>query len=238
MNMHTVIKSPFLVAILSCALLFCGCDEDSPQPQGPVKSPLSANLLGLADGKTLDYIQIDSLVRWLPTFSIQVDTSTQVIRISGANTDWMISDNDSPLINLKVSEPFTLLNGFWRKVGGFDALVTFPEPAVVMNSETAVNGSWESTVPAFISDTGLFRFPFIYAYFGFNTRKTYSGTSELITPTFAGDAFRFDVELLANRGDSIPLATAIEYYAPNIGLIRWEFRGDGFTRVLILRNSF
>jgi len=237
MNVHAVIKSPVLVAILSVALLFCGCDEDSPQPQGPDLSPLAVNLLGLADGRTLEYIQIDSIVRWLPSFSLLVDTSTQVIRISGAETDWIISDNDSPLINLKLSEPFTLFNGFWRKVGGFDALVIFTEPAVVMNTETAVNGSWESMVPSFVSDTGLSSFPFIYAYFGFNTRKTYIGTQELITPIFAGDAFRFDVELFTNPGDNIPLATATEYYAANIGLIRWEFRGDGFTRILILRNS-
>lgn len=237
MKERGLINSLIVVAILSGATLLGGCDEDTPQPQGPDKSPLAVNLLGLADGKTLDYIRIDSIVRWVPSYSLQVDTSTQVLGISGSAGDWVVSDNSTPLINLKLSEPFTLLNGFWRKVGGFDALVTFPEPAIVMNTETAVDGSWESAVPSFVSDTGLTRFPFVYAYFGFNTRKTYSGTEEIITPVFAGDAFRFDVELLSNPGDSVSIASAVEYYAANLGLVRWEFRGEGFTRILVLRGS-
>ena len=88
----------------------------------------------------------------------------------------------------------------------------------------------------YTSDSGSRRFAFVYGYFGFHSRKTYRGTAQVFVPGFAGEAHRFDVELFINPGDSLPVASAVEYYASGTGLVKWEFHGEGFTRVLVLRG--
>lgn len=238
MNRCSAVKSSGLVAILALFVMTVGCGDDAALNQGPQGIPGSSNLLGLVDGRTMDYIRIDSTVTWLPYYSLSVDTGTQTIRISGSENDWIIYDNATPIINLKVSEPFTLHNGYWSKVGGLDALVTYPVPSVVVDARVSPGDEWESTVPIFTSDSGQVRFPFYYAYFGFHVRKQYTGIQELILPGYAGDAHRFDVKLFTGPADSLPIASAIEFYVGGAGMVKWEFHGDGFSRVLNIRNVF
>ncbi len=235
MKWSETVKTLGLVVILSAAAWLGGC-SDSATNSNPKLIPASGNILGLQDGRTLDYIRIDSTITYYPSLRRTVDTGTQIVTISGADNDWTLSDENGPLISLKLSEPFVLQNGYWRKVGGLDAQVIYPIPAVVIDTRMQPGDSLEATVPLYTSDSGTQRFAFMYAYFGFYVRKYYRGQEQILTPAWAGNAHRFDVDLYLNQSDSSPMAKVVEYYAPGLGLVRWEFRGDGFTRVLTLRN--
>ncbi len=218
-------------------ILLAGCseDEDDGTGSGPSFAVGGRDLLGLVDGRTLDYMVIDTIITWLPSYNVEVDTGTQIIWISGDGDDWIIKDGGTPLLNLKISEPFVLHNGYWRKVGVSDALVYFPVPAIAMDGSAIQGESWSCDVPAYTSDSGDFSFAFYYGYFGFHFTKTYTGVEEIFVPAFAGNSYRYEVKLFADTDHEDPVATIVEYYVPTIGLLRQEFHAEGLTRVLNLR---
>jgi len=231
-------KTTWLVFFLCMTLLFAACsdsDEEEESSTGPSLTVKGADLLGLVDGRTLEYVVSDTIIIWFPSYSVETDTCTQIIRISGEDNDWIIRDDNTLMLNLKVSDPFVLHNGYWRKVGQYDALIWFPVPAIAMDRSVSENQSWNGFVPVYTTDSGDMSFSFYYGYFGFHFTKTFAGLEEIFVPAYGGSAYRYDIKLFGKADDNDPLATVVEYYVANIGLVRQEFHAEGWTRVLSLR---
>jgi len=232
------VKNIWSVCFLCFCLFTAACSDDSEEEPGPGPSLIvtGTDMLGLTDGRTLEYARVDTTVTWIRGYKVEVDTGTQLIRVSGGGSDWVIKNDTVPLLNLKVSSPFIMQNGYWRKVGDLDAIVWFQTPAVVMDRTADKDVSWDGALPVYEADSGSFRVAFFFGYFGFYFTKTFVGTEQVFVPAFGGATYRYEVHLYRHAGDKEPLASVVENYAPNIGLVRQTFRGEGLTRVLSLRT--
>ena len=232
-----MVKNIWFVCFLCALLLVVACTDDDGLTPGPAPSlSLSGpDLLGLVDGRTLEYLRTDTIVTWIPDYRVQEDTGTEIISIVGSGSDWIIRDDTVPLLNLKVSDPFILHNGYWRKVADSDALVYFPVPAISLDRSATQDEPWSGFIPACTSDSGSMSYVFYYGYFGFYFTKSYSGTEQIFVPAFGGNAFRHNVKLFRDQDDTDPVATVVEHYAPGIGLVRQELRAEGLVRILSLR---
>jgi len=224
----------FICAIGICAgCLLLGCGEDDV-----ILSPLErldgASLLGLVNNRTLIYLQTDTVVSFDPTYSVTVTTSSQVIKINGSGSDWMIKDGDNPLINLKLTNESVIQNGYWRTVDDHDSLFYFAEPPILMARSLASERSWEGYTPFYETDTSSLSLLFYYAYFGFHFEKQFVDNVHLLLPAGSFDAYRFDVSLFVNSSDTIPVVRISEYYAPAIGLVKLHLRGGALSRTLSL----
>ena len=54
----------------------------------------------------------------------------------------------------------------------------------------------------------------------------------VLVPAGPYTAYRFDVELFAQVGDSAPVANATEYYVPSTGLVKMTLQGNGLNRTI------
>jgi hypothetical protein len=227
-----------MIAILSLTLvLAAGCSdkEGEDSTTGPVLAPTASDLLGLKDGHLLEYLVTDTVVTWVP-YKIFQDTGTQVIRITGADDDWVIRNDTVPIINLRISAPLVLHNGYWRKLSESNAVVYFSTPAVMLDQSAGTGKVWKGYVGRYTADTGTFTWPFFVGYFGFHFEKKFVGTEQVLTPAWGGMTYRYDVRLFLGPNDVEPSATVTEFYAPKIGLVRQEFRAPGYKRILSLRD--
>ena len=233
-----MVKNTWSTVILCVLLMLFACSDDGVETPstGPSLGLSVPDILGLADGRMLEYSRIDTITTWIPNYDVREDTGTQLISIVGGTNDWIIRDDTVPVINLKISDPYTLHNGYWRKVGLSDALVYFPAPAVMLNRSAAQNQSWEGYVPIYTSDSGEVSRIFYYGYFGFYFSKTYMGTQQVFVPAFGGTTLLYETKLFRNEDDVLPIATITENYAAGIGLVRQELRGEGLIRILSLRE--
>jgi hypothetical protein len=225
--------------LLICAIGMCagcfllGCGED-----GVIISPLErldgASLLGLVNNRTLSYLQTDTVVSIDPTYRVTVTTSSQVIKIGGGGSDWVIKNGDSPLINLKLTNESVIQNGYWRIVDDHDSLFYFAKPPILMTRSLASNRNWNGYTPFFETDISSLSLLFYYASFGFHFKKQFVDNVHLLLPAGSFDAYRFDVSLFINPSDTIPVVRMSEYYAPAIGLVKLHLRGGALSRTLSL----
>jgi len=227
-----LVKRVGLIMILLALYLGLACDEKN-NPADSEETTEGLNLLGLVNNRTLNYFQIDT-VTLIPSFDIEIDSSNFTIRISGAGNNWVIKDHEQPLINMLVSNNYILQNGFWRDINGTDTLFYFPLPSVVMMRSFQTNTYWDDITPRLTTDTGDIRYPFYNCYFGFYYEKAYVGTKALTLTPGEFTAYRFDVNLYLNQTDSLPVATASEYYSPSVGLVKIIFNGQGLKRNIYL----
>ncbi len=218
----------FLVTVIA------SCDNDDDNSTGPAAEIDGLSLMGFADDRSLEYFQIDTTVTFDP-FSTIVATTVETLTVRGGGEDWVIYDNGHRMLNLKVSAPYVLQNGYWYDDGSSEALTYFPTPSILMPRTLTVGGSWESYSPAYVVDTSTSSFPCYYAYFGFNVVKTYIGIEEVMVPAGAYNAYRFDVDLFRYLTDTVAVATATEYYYPSVGMVKQTFEArPGFVRTLNL----
>jgi hypothetical protein len=222
-----------LVVILCGLLLSAGCTENG-SGTSPDKSSDGTQLLGLVNGRTLEYLQTDTLTTFIPDYRVTVTSSVVKIRMSGAEADWIISLDARPVINLKLSDPYVLQNGYWHPSLGGDTLVYFAEPAVIMKRSVGGSDKWTSYTPMYFTGTSNTAWIFYNAYFGFYTEKKTAGTEQLLLPAGAFTTSRFDVDLYGSQYDSVAVAQSTEYYAPAIGLAKLVFKGQGLNRTLSL----
>ena len=224
----------FICAIGICAgALLLGCGEDDVL-LSPLERLDGASLLGLANNRTLKYLQTDTVVSIDPVYSVTVTTSSQVIKISGSGSDWVIKNSESPLINLKLTNESVIQNGYWRTVDDHDSLFYFAEPPILMTRSLASNRSWDGYTPFFEMDTSSLSLLFYYGYFGFHFEKQFIDSVHLILPAGSFNAYRFDVSLFVNLSDTIPVVRISEYYAPAIGLVKLHLKGGPLSRTLSL----
>ncbi|MFZ5979427.1 MAG: hypothetical protein ACOYVF_02240 [Candidatus Zixiibacteriota bacterium] len=226
-------KKITLIMILILALSWTGCDEnDSDEGLSPT-SVEGLNLLGLVNNRSLYYFQLDTTTL-VPSFEVEIDSLFRTINIAGSGTGWVVSDDDQPLINLLITNHYILQNGYWQDAGAVDSLYYFPIPSVLMMRSFENSVPWKDYTPPLATDSGNIHYPFYYSYFGFYFEKTFVGTEQLVLTPGEFTAYRFDTDLYLNRTDTVPVATATEYYTPNIGLIKLVFTGQGLKRYLYL----
>jgi hypothetical protein len=223
-----------VLPILLLLVLAISCGNEDNSPNSPLNSLDGADLLGLIDNRTFDYFEIDTVITLLPIRTVKIDTSIHRFSVTGSGNDWIVSDSAGDMLNLKLSDPYVLQNGYWREEGDSSILVYFATPAILMNRSLEVNQSWDSHTPHYTVEGGSLSFPFYFSYFGYFTTKTYVGREEVLVPAGAYDAYRFDVELYANVTDATPTATVEEYFSPSVGLVKLSFRGLGLSRTLNL----
>lgn len=225
---------PSIAIIGVCAgCLLVGCGEDDILTSPP-EGLDGASLLGLVNDRTLSYLQTDTVILIDPTYSVTVTTSSQVIKISGGGSDWVIKGGDLPLNNLKLTNDFVIQNGYWRKVNDVDSLFYFPVPPVLMPRSLASERSWDGYTPFFETDTSSLVFLFYYSYYGFHFAKQFVDTVHLLLPAGSFSAYRFDVDLFVNRSDTVPVIQISEYYVPSVGLVKLHLRGGSLNRTLSL----
>ena len=226
-------RFPIFIIGLCAGCLLLGCGEDDV-----ILSPLErldgASLLGLVNNRTLSYLQTDTVVSIDPVYSVTVTTSSQVIKINGSGSDWVIKDGDNPLINLKLTNESVIQNGYWRTVDDHDSLFYFAEPPILMARSLASERSWEGYTPFYETDTSSLSLLFYYAYFGFHFEKQFVDSVHLLLPAGSFNACRFDVSLFVNPSDTIPVVRISEYYAPAIGLVKLHLKGGPLSRTLSL----
>jgi len=217
---------------LLLTILLVGCDNNSSVTSTALDG---LSLLGLVDGRTLNYLQTDTIFYANP-FNIEVTTSNQTIKITGSDDDWIIHNNDQPLINLKITSSSIIQNGYWRKVNGVDSIFYFAAPPIIIKRSLSAHQSWQEFTPLYQSDSSQEMLPFYYAYFGFYSDKEYADTEEVLTPAGGFTAYRYDVKLYLNQNDETSIATASEFYVPHVGLVQWHFNSGALKRTLTLIN--
>ncbi len=223
-----------ICCILLGMLIITGC-EDSNNILDTPKTIDGLSLLGLSNGRTLVYIQTDTVISLDPIFISTTDTTLSIL-ITGADNDWIIHNGVEKLINLKVASGSIIQNGYWKNINGQDSLIYFASPPLLMERTLNSDLSWTYYTPFYQSDTSPEYFPFYYANFGFKVIKEYKGIETIITPAGEFDSSRFDLLLYTTAYGNDPIAEASEYYVPNIGLVKQDFNIGALKRSLILAN--
>jgi len=213
-------------------ILLVGCDNNSSVTSTALDG---LSLLGLVDGRTLTYLQTDTTITVNP-FNIEVTTSNQTIKITGSGDDWIIHNNNLPLINLKIASSSIIQNGYWRKVDSVDSIFYFATPPIIIKRSLSAHQSWQEFTPMYQSDSSQEMLPFYYAYFGFYSTKEYADTEEVLTPAGGFNAYRYDIKLYMNQNDETPIATVSEFYVPHVGLVQWHFNSGPLKSTLTLIN--
>ncbi len=104
----------FILFLFICSLSIIGCEDSSNvinTPQGVD----GLSLLGLADGRTMVYIQTDTVIN-PETYGITITDTILSILITGSDNDWIIHKDAEKLINLKVGSSSIIQNGYWKKL--------------------------------------------------------------------------------------------------------------------------
>lgn len=221
-----------LLAIL-LLFLFCGCGSDNG-----VNSPQETDglsLLGLVNNRTFNYIETDTNITFDP-FTVSFSDTILTITITGSSDDWIISNGQKPIINLKVSSLSIIQNGYWTMFNAQDSLVYIAAPPVLMDRTLNLNKSWDYYTPFYNTGTTPILFPFYISNFGFKVTKMYTGREDIITPAGEFSAFRFELKLYTSAFGDQPVAEIVEYYVPNIGLVKQDMVNGGLRRSIILVN--
>ena len=228
--------------VLSLALAYglggCGTESSTKSNEN---FPDGLTLMSLKDNQTLTYLQTDTVYLFDPYFEVNDTTYVRTIGVAipdgGTSLDRVILDDQTPVISLRITDGNILVNGYYNDIGGVDSLFPFHDPAIIMPRQLGTGRSWEAMTEPY-SDSGASRqLPFYFANYGFYCRKTFVGTAHLLLTNDEYNTYQFDLELFTAESDSIPIATATEYYAPSVGLVKLIFRGGSLIRVLTLLES-
>jgi hypothetical protein len=230
------INTLLVVFLLSLALAV-GCEDNQTDENvaGPELAPTGQELLGLKDGRRLDYLVTDTTIEW-PSLEISVDSGTQVIRISKDNNEWTIHDDSVPIISLQMSSPSVLHNGYWRTFGESVAKVFFPEPAISIQQASDIGKEWGGYVAPYTSDTSESNWIFHVGYFGYYYTKKFLGMEQIQTEGWTGKAYKYEAKIYRNADDLNHAAIITEFYAPGVGLVMQLWDVTLFKRVLSLRD--
>lgn len=228
----------FISLIFISLLLACS----SNNPSGPDPGISAASMLGLTDGRALQYSQIDTTITFTYDPDISPDpirvvsdtTQTRTITISQDESNWIIQDGLTPKLNLIVSGDYVLHNGFYSNLGAGDTLVYFQTPAILMSNSPALDDSWSYSTGPYETVNDSLTINFYLAYFGYHATKTFVGKEEIIVTAGAFKTYRFEVDLFLGSLNTMPVAHATEWFAADIGLIKLRFEDSGFIRTLVL----
>jgi len=228
----------FVIIIVLISMYGCGEDDDLSSVSSSPGYLDGATLLGFVDNRTLDYVQTDTIITFDPSYNLSVETSTQKIRLSVNDNEWIVYNDNTPLVNLRPTSESILQNGYWRYIDGHDSLFYIPVPPVVMSRSLSVDTSWSGYTPSLPINNEETIFPFYYANFGFYFERRFIGTENILVPAGSFDTYCFEVDLFVNPYDSLPTARTEEYYASGIGLIRLNFKGGSLNRTLSLIDYY
>ncbi len=220
-----------LSGLLLALVVMIGCTEDGG-PAGPSDPVDGVDLLGLEDGRRLIYLRLDSIRD--DDFNLQVTEAYDTFLVTGTGEDWSIGNTAQPVISLKVTDLAVIQNGYWPLVGGNPDIVHLPVPPVLMPRSLSNSGSWGGYCPQIQLGTEEVQHLFYYSYFGFHHTKSYVAYRQVNVPAGSFTAFQFNVNLYQFYDDTDPVATVLESYVPEIGLIQLTVSGGSFKRILSL----
>ncbi|MFH1686756.1 MAG: hypothetical protein ABIE70_04455 [bacterium] len=221
------------ILLLACLMMGCSDGNSSSSPNNSPAAGLDgASLLGLQDNRNLNYLQTDTTSD--DDLNITVSTRQRQIAVSGSGEDWVLSDGDERVANLKLNDGSITLNGFWLPGAAGGTISYFAVPPVLMARQLHMDQPWQGYTPEFFDGTTNQTYIFANTYFGFFFSKTFVGRELIQLPAGAFNAYRFDVELFRNFHDSLPAAQGREYYYPQVGLVQLNFRGGPTNRTLSL----
>jgi hypothetical protein len=226
---------PVLI-LITVALLGLGCGEDQVSPNAS-NSPSAANaasLMGLHSGRTLMYLQTDTVVSVDSVYDVEVKAANMTVVMDGSDDDWIVVIDEHPIMNLKVSDGALLMNGYWTNEGGSDVLHYFASPPILIERTLSKETGWTGYTPFFTTGSTDQVRAIYTAYFGFHFIRRYIGVEEVTVPAGIFDAHRLEVELFLRPWDTAPAATAVEHYASGVGLVRLQWRGGSLNRTLSL----
>jgi hypothetical protein len=216
-------------------IIMAGCSEDGSSNRSRTSSIDGADLIGLTSGRSLTFLQTDTILD--SALSVSVTTQERTINVTGSDNDWIVNDDSQPLANLKLNDESITLNGYWRDNGGSTTLSYFAVPPVLMQRNLKKGQSWEGYTPEINLGSGNEPLAFAFCYFGFFFTKEYIGQELIQLPAGSFEAYVFEVELRRAYSDSLPTAYAHEYYDAEVGLVQLRFRGGPTNRTLSLVNS-
>jgi len=217
-------------------LIMAGCSEDGSSTTRSRSSGIDgANLIGLTSDRVLTFLQTDTITD--SSLTVSVSTQQRTISVTGSGNDWIISDANQPLANLRVNDESITLNGYWHDNGGSDTLSYFPVPPVLMQRDLKSGLAWEGYTPEINLGNGNEPLAFAFCYFGFFFTKQFVGQELIQLPAGSFEAYHFEVELRRGYADSLPVAYAHEYYDSTVGLVQLNFRGGPTNHTLSLISS-
>ncbi len=228
----------FIPGLAAAVILLPGCGEDDGVSSQPPDYVNGLTLMGLVDGRTLQYIQTDTTTSFDPVYTVAVTMESKTVRIAGAGDEWIVMQADSPLINLRITGESVIQNGYWQSPNDVDSLFYIPVPPVVMMRSLWPQRSWEGFTPRLAAGETEVMLPFYYSNFGFSFIRTFTDRLSVLVPAGSFETYHFSVDLFVNPFDSLPTARVDEYYAPNVGLVRLSLRGGPLVRTLSLVDYF
>jgi len=226
-----------LILLLGCLLTLTSCGEEGG-PTSASQNLDGASLLGLTNNHTLRYLKTDTLVYIDSTYHFDITEDTVQFVITGSANEWVIRAEDDRGLNIELDAQSVLLAGFRRIEDSVEVAYFFANRPAKVHRALTPGDSWTGYTPSFTTATGSLRLPLYFANFGFYFSRTYEGVESISAATGDYAAHKYHSDLFLNQDDQSPVALVDEHYAPNVGLVRLQFRGGGLVRTLSLIQSF
>ena len=229
------------IAFILLSLFFLSCGEDNIPTdnntnleESPTTYEDGFNLMGFADGRSFNYLKIDTVTSLDSIYSIDVTSSLITFSFSGNDEDWITKKDEVPYNNLKISEFSILLNGYWKTIDETEVINYFSVPPMIMPREITKDINWSGYFPSFETDS---TFLFYNAYYGFYFDKQFVGIERIIIPAGEFDAYRFDVDLFDSEFSNSPVIQIQEYYVPFLGMVKHQLTGGPLKQSLSLIDT-
>jgi hypothetical protein len=224
-------------AVLAALTLSIGCSKSSTSPTNTT-NPDGADLLGLKKNHTLRYVIYDSIVNFIPYYSVQVDTSQlQLTVTTAANSHVALSVDGHPHDLLTLDDLGVLHTGQIRpEAQPPDTLYFYPTPLLMPRTYTA-GKAWSILSPSYSSDSGSERLSLLYINYGFLTLRKFIGQADVVLPTGSYQTYQFQSHLLLSEASTDTLMTVDEFYASGVGPVKIISRAAGSRRIIILLDD-
>ncbi len=226
--MYRITIAIFLIMIFVAV----GCDKSSESPP-VVDYPDSADLLGLKRNHTLHYVIYDSIVTYIPDYSVTIDTTDLSLEITeGEGNQVELTVDGTPHDVLTVDPLGVLHTGLIRyDVNPPETLFYTPTP-IIMPREYAIGSSWSVISPQYDEKSAL-----LFLNYGYLTQRTFEGKIDIVLPTNSYESYYFKSCLFFNETSPDTMMVVDEYYADNVGLVKLLSRGGGSRRLIILLDD-
>lgn len=212
-----------------------GC-SDSDDPTAPVVFPDGSALLGANHDHQLRYVIYDSILTVLPDSQIIVkDTSYLDIGITGGQNETVVMS-----VNGEDHDLFTIAGAGVLHSGQIrtdiiprDTLFYYPTPMILPRQFR--DEPWQIFTPAYVADSAQIKRSLLFLNYGYLTEREYVEPVEVILPTGSYNAYYYQSLIYDDEMAVLPVMTADEYYAPDVGLVKLVLHiGDHSQRLIIL----
>ncbi len=210
---------------------FWGCGESGKESESSAQFD-GASLLGLASSHQLHYQVFDSTVTYDPQ-EIHLDTIEMTIALQpGANNQVTLSVDGAPH-DLLTIDPLGVLHSGQIQPTPPDTIFFYPTPLIM--PRTLIFGAvWNIVSPPYTGPLGEERRTLLYLNYGYYTKRTYLGRSDVILPGGSFEAYHCRSLLFLTESSPDTQMVVDEFYSPTVGLVKLESQAPGRGRRIIL----